>query len=89
MRRNCKLIINLRVGEGMMNLFTPRRSKVGDARHSLYISNEDAVKVFSRRTRYLATVTDILTGMRYQVQDAACNLRGCHCDSIVIGEVPA
>lgn len=70
----------------MTHLFTPRKDKTTLERYAMQLNDEDMAKVSQRKTRYRVLVTDQNTGIVYRVRDAACSLRNCHCDAVVIPE---
>jgi hypothetical protein len=64
--------------------FTPRKSYETDDRHEMRLSDEDQAKI--RRGRWKAEVTDLNTGIRYEVKGASCGLPRCFCDAVVTKE---
>jgi hypothetical protein len=74
------------------NLSTPRVSEDSNERLRFYISDADAAAKDTARRKaqeWVATVTDLDTGIRYTLQGAPCGL-DCYCDAIVIKtEAPA
>lgn len=66
-------------------LFTPRTRE--GRRLRMRLSPGDMVKI-KRGCRWTADVTDLKTGRRYKVRDAGCGSLHCHCDALVVREIP-
>ncbi len=60
--------------------FTPRTPE-GD-RLDLRLSDADWSKIKTRTREWRATVTDTVSGKRYNVHGASCGLPACYCDAI-------
>ena len=64
------------------NVFTPLGRD--GARMSMTLSNEDIKKCDHRGEPWSAKVTDLNSGIEYEVKGAPCNLPGCFCDAVVV-----
>jgi hypothetical protein len=67
-----------------LHLFTPR-TETGE-RLTLHVSAADFRKI--RRGHWRATVTDQLSGRKYNARGAACSLPHCMCDAVVTEVAP-
>ena len=68
------------VHEKGTNICTPKTSDNSDERIKLLISDEDLLKI-KRGKRWKATVTDLVTGVDYDLAGCACSIPGCYCDA--------
>jgi len=64
-------------------LFTPKINRHSDERLKLYLNEEDSRNT-AGRGRWKATVTDIVTNIKYKVAGCSCGAPYCMCDAYVV-----
>lgn len=62
------------------NIVTPKKSLSSESRLKILVSDEDLLKI-KRGKRWKATVTDLVTGVDYDLAGCACSIPGCYCDA--------
>jgi hypothetical protein len=62
------------------NIVTPKKSLSSESRYKILVSDEDLLKI-KRGKRWKATVTDLVTGVDYDLAGCACSIPGCYCDA--------
>ena len=62
------------------NIVTPKKSLSSESRYKILVSDEDLLKI-KRGKRWKATVTDLVTGVDYDLAGCACSIPDCYCDA--------
>lgn len=72
------------------NLLTPRLSHGSQERAAILLDDGDmeAYLAQGKRPGWTLLVRDQVTGRRLLVAGAPCELPACHCDAVVLKEVP-
>ena len=62
------------------NIVTPKKSLSSESRLKILVSDEDLLKI-KRGKHWKATVTDLVTGIGYDLAGCACSIPNCYCDA--------